>query len=101
MSTRRPHEAAGEGEGLSLTPPYNAVRHGAGLEMPTDPDWTDDLDDSGDGELAVAPAFASGRARRPALQEAKAGITPIRTPKQSPSKAGLSLLLTHPIILRD
>jgi hypothetical protein len=69
--------------------------------MPSNPDWKDDLEDSGDGELAVAPAFASGRSRRPALQETKVGAQPIRTRKESPNKAGLSLLLTHPIILRD
>ncbi len=68
---------------------------------PTDPDWADDLADASDEELAVAPTFASGRARRPALQEAKADAPAIRTRKQSPNKPGLSLLLTHPIILRD
>ncbi len=69
--------------------------------MPTDPDWTDNLDDLGDDELGVAPAFASGRSRRRSLQEAKGGVPPIRIRKQLPDKAGLSLLLTHPIILRD
>lgn len=69
--------------------------------MPTDPDWTGDLGGAGDEELPIASAFAHSRSRRPALQEAKGGVPPIRTRKQAPNKAGLSLLLTHPIILRD
>jgi len=67
---------------------------------PADSDWTD-VGDDGDGELAVAPTFAARRSRRPALQETKVGAQPNRTRKQSPNVAGLSLLLTHPIILRD
>lgn len=67
---------------------------------PADRDWTN-VGDDGDGELAIAPTFAPRRSRRPALQEANGGVTPIRTRKQTPNKAGLSLLLTHPIILRD
>src|SRR5713101_7401777 len=59
------------------------------------------FDDGGDDNLGVATAFVARRSRRPALQEAKAGVPPIRTRKQPPNKAGLSLLLTHPIILRD
>ncbi len=66
---------------------------------PTDPDWTD-VGDDGDGDL-VAPTFAPRRSRRHALQETKVGAQPIRTRKQSSNVAGLSLLLTHPIILRD
>src|SRR6266581_2009683 len=87
--------------GSDSDPSLQSRLPGGDLVMPTDPDWTDDLDDVGDGDLAVAPAFASGRSRRPALQQAKADTPAIRTRKQSPSKAGLSLLLTHPIILRD
>ena len=67
---------------------------------PTDNAWTEEAG-SGDDELGVVPSFATRRSRRPALQEAKGGVTPIRTRKQSPNVAGLSLLLTHPIILRD
>src|SRR5258708_12251206 len=67
---------------------------------PADWDWKD-VGDDGDGELAVAPTFAARRSRRPALQETKVGAQPNRTRKQSPNVAGLSLLLTHPIILRD
>src|SRR5712664_3619699 len=68
--------------------------------MPTDHDWTEGLDGAHD-ELPVAPTFAPRRSRRPALQEAKGGVTTVQTRKQAPNKAGLSLLLTHPIILRD
>src|SRR5258708_19699455 len=68
--------------------------------MPADPDGFD-VEHAGDDELTVAPTFATRRSRRPAHQEAKGGVTPIRTRKQPPNKAGLSLLLTHPIILRD
>ncbi len=67
---------------------------------PADPDGID-VEPASDDELMVATAFVARRSRRPALQEAKAGVPPIRTRKQSPNKAGLSLLLTHPIILRD
>ena len=67
---------------------------------PADSDWTD-VGDDGDGELAVAPTFAPRRSRRPALQETKVDAPAIRTRKLSPNVAGLSLLLTHPIILRD
>src|SRR5712692_5800537 len=67
---------------------------------PADPDGID-VEPAGDGELAVSPTVAPRRSRRPALQEAKGGVTRIRTRKQPPNKAGLSLLLTHPIILRD
>jgi hypothetical protein len=67
---------------------------------PADRDWTD-VGDDGDGGLAVAPTFAPRRSRRPTFQEAKGGVPSIRTRKQPPNKAGLSLLLTHPIILRD
>src|SRR5258708_7157504 len=56
---------------------------------------------TGDGVLAGAPTFAPRRSRRPALQEAKGGVPPIRTRKPHSNKAGLALLLTHPIILRD
>ena len=68
---------------------------------PIDGDRTEDLESGGDDELPVATAFAARRSRRPALQEAKVGAQSIRTRKQSPNVAGLSLLLTHPIILRD
>ncbi len=67
---------------------------------PADPDGID-VEPAGDDELTVATTFAARRSRRPALQETKVGAQPIRTRKQSPNKAGLSLLLTHPIILRD
>ena len=67
---------------------------------PADPDGID-VEPAGDDELSHAPTFASRRSRRPALQEAKGGVTTVRTRKQPPNKAGLSLLLTHPIILRD
>src|SRR5258708_16177093 len=67
---------------------------------PAAPGWTG-VGDDGDGEPAVAPPFAARRSRRPALQETKVGAQPIRTRKQSRNVAGLSLLLTHPIILRD
>src|SRR5260370_24134381 len=67
---------------------------------PADSDWTD-VGDDGDGELAVAPTFAARRSRRSASQEGRCGAKPNRTRKQSPNVAGLSLLLTHPIILRD
>ena len=67
---------------------------------PADPDGID-VEPAGDDELPVAPTFAARRSRRPALQEAKADAPAIRTRKQSPNKPGLSLLLTHPIILRD
>ncbi len=67
---------------------------------PADPDGID-VEPAGDDELTVAPTFAARRSRRPALQEAKGGVTTVQTRKQPPNKAGLSLLLTHPIILRD
>jgi hypothetical protein len=67
---------------------------------PADPKGID-VEPAGDDELMVAPTFGPRRSRRPALQEAKGGVPPIRTRKQPPNKAGLSLLLTHPIILRD
>ena len=68
---------------------------------PADGDRTEDVESTGDDEIGVAPAFASRRSRWPALQETKVDAQPIRTRKQSPNVAGLSLLLTHPIILRD
>src|SRR5712692_10220730 len=67
---------------------------------PADPDGID-VEPAGDDELTIATAFAARRSRRPALQEAKGGVTTVRTRKQSQNVAGLSLLLTHPIILRD
>src|SRR5439155_10920997 len=101
MSTPRSSWSTGAGEGPTLTPGLQSRLPGGDVVMPTDPDWTDDLDDAGDEQLAVAPAFGSGRSRRSALQQAKGGVPPIRTRKESPNRAGLSLLLTHPIILRD
>lgn len=67
---------------------------------PADPDGID-VEPAGGDELTVATAFAARRSRRPALQETKGGAQPNRTRKQPPNVAGLSLLLTHPIILRD
>src|SRR5437667_6540765 len=88
-------------EGSDFDPRLQLRLPGSELVMPTDPDWTDDLDDGSDYALGVAPTFASRRSRRLALQEAKADAMAIRTRKQPPNKPGLSLLLTHPIILRD
>jgi hypothetical protein len=65
---------------------------------PSGSDW---LEDDTDEDADFASAFASEGSLRPALQEAKDEDPTFRDQIDSSDELGHSLLLTHPIILRD
>ena len=65
---------------------------------PSGSDW---LEDDADEDTDFASAFASEASLRPALQETKDKDPAFGVQVDPPDESGRSLLLTHPIILRD